>query len=304
MADSEQPSAAGVAAPTSNNLGELLRKARVAQGITVEQIATELRIEAPHLAALEDNKFERIGIPVFVKGYLRQYGQRLGVDTRELLALYAKQANIEEVQIQPSPTIHLRDERQITVWVVALIVLAAIVAALAIWWTSGAPFDFSFSTAAVTPAAAPAPVPAPAPAPAATPRPQAAAAPVAAPVEVSASAAVEPAGVPIAVEAVAAVPAEQPNEPPAALAAPALRPLELVFAEESWAEVTDARGERLFYGLGAARQRAAMRGEPPFAVVIGNAGVVSLVVDGYPYPIPTEGRQGNRARFSVEIAEE
>lgn len=298
MADSLQPSAAPAAAPTSNSLGELLRKARVAQGLTVEQIATELRIEAQHLAALEDDKLERIGIPVFVKGYLRQYGQRLGVDTRELLALYAKQTKIEEVQIQPSPTIHLRDERQITVWVVALLILAVIVAALAVWWTSGAPFDFSFSTGAVTPAAAPA---AAVSAPAAAPR-----APAPAPV-VAAPAAAEPAAVPIAVETVAVAPGEQQSDLPpvvAALGAAATLPLELVFDEESWAEITDARGERLFYGLGAAQQRTAMRGEPPFAVVIGNAGVVRLAVDGDPYPIPTEGREGNLARFSVDIAEE
>lgn len=302
MADSEQASAAPAAAPTSNTLGELLRKARVAQGLTVEQIATELRIEAQHLAALEDNKLERIGIPVFVKGYLRQYGQRLGVDTRELLALYAKQATIEEVQIQPSPTIHLRDERQITVWVVALIMLAVIVAALAVWWTSGAPFDFSFSTAAVTPAAAPAAAVSPPPA---APRAPAPAPVVAAPTD--AAAAAEPAVVPIAVEAVAVAPAEQPNEPRPAAAAPgasATLALELVFDQESWAEVTDARGERLYYGLGAAQQRTAMRGEAPFAVVIGNAGVVRLAVDGDPYPIPTEGREGSLARFSVDIAEE
>jgi cytoskeleton protein RodZ len=302
MADSEQSSAAPAAAPTSKNLGELLRSARVAHGLTVEQIATELRIEAPHLAALEDNQFERIGIPVFVKGYLRQYGQRLGVDSRELLALYAKQARLEEVRIQPSPTIHLRDERQITVWVVALIVIAAIVAALAMWWTSGAPFDFSFSTAAVTPAAAPAVAVA---GPAAASRQPAAAAVVAAPVEANVAAA-EPAVVPIAVEAVAAVPAGEASEPavPAAFSAPATLPLELVFDQDSWAEITDARGERLYNGPGKAQQRTAMRGEPPFAVAIGNAGVVRLVVDGYPYPIPTEGRQGDIARFSVEISEE
>jgi cytoskeleton protein RodZ len=295
MADSEQASAAPAAAPASKNLGELLRNARVAHGLTVEQIATELRIEPAHLAALEDNKLERIGIPVFVKGYLRQYGQRLGVDTRELLALYVKQARLEEVQIQPSPTIHLRDERQITVWVVALIVLAVVVAALAMWWTSGAPFDFSFSTAAVTPAAAPAAAVA---APAAAPRQPAAAQ--------GSTAAAEPAVVPIAVETVAAVAAGEASEPPvaAALGAPETRALELFFDQESWAEITDARGERLYYGLGKAEQRTAMRGEPPFAVVIGDADVVRLVVDGYAYPIPTEGRQGDLARFSVDISEE
>ena len=47
-----------------------------------------------------------------------------------------------------------------------------------------------------------------------------------------------------------------------------------------------------------------VRGEPPFAVVLGNADAVRLTVDGEPYAIPTTGREGSLARFSVDIAEE
>ena len=59
-------------------------------------------------------------MPVFVKGYLKQYGTRLGLDVRDLLALYYKQTTLADVQIQPSRTIKLRDERQITSWILAL----------------------------------------------------------------------------------------------------------------------------------------------------------------------------------------
>jgi hypothetical protein len=38
--------------------------------------------------------------------------------------------------------------------------------------------------------------------------------------------------------------------------------------------------------------------------VIGDATVVRLTVDGEPYEIPRAGRQGNLARFTVNIAEE
>jgi cytoskeleton protein RodZ len=310
MADSDQPSAAPAAASAATNLGELLRSARLAQGLTPEQLATELRIEAQHLTALEENKFERIGIPVFVKGYLRQYGQRLGLDVGRLHALYAKQAKLEEVQIQPSPTIHLRDERQITVWIVAAIVLAAIIGALAMWWTSGGSFDFISTAVTPTPSASSA---APAPAPAGvTSSPAPVAIPVAAPAPIAVP---DPAATP-AVEAPSAptetvAPSEgeadaNADTVPAIVAAvtgPPTLPLELVFAEESWAEVTDARGQRLFYGLGAANQRAPVRGEPPFAVVLGNATAVQLFVDGDPFVVPTEGRQGNLARFTVDAEE-
>ena len=81
-------------------------------------------------------------------------------------------------------------------------------------------------------------------------------------------------------------------------------PLEFSFERESWAEVTDARGERLAFGLNAAGRRLTVRGEPPFAVVLGDADAVRLTVDGEPYSIPTTGREGSLARFSVDIAEE
>jgi cytoskeleton protein RodZ len=309
MADSEPPSSAPAGEQASQNLGQILRSARIAQDLSIEQLATELRIEAPQLTALEENRFEKIGVPVFVKGYLRQYGQRLGVDYRDLLALYYKQTKLEDVRVQPSPTIRLRDERQITVWVVAGVVLAVIVAGLAVWWVRGGRIDFASTTASVTSAVSPAAAPAvaPVPVPQAAPR----AAPVAEPV-------VAPAAELPTADVVTDVAQAPPADALAAEVAPATVtatvtstataaitiPLEVTFDEESWAEVTDARGERLFYGLGAAGQRATLRGEPPFAIVLGNAGAVRLLVDGETYAIPTPGRQGSTVRFSVDIAEE
>jgi cytoskeleton protein RodZ len=78
--------------------------------------------------------------------------------------------------------------------------------------------------------------------------------------------------------------------------------LEFSFEQESWAEVTDARGERLLFGLNAAGRTLRVRGEAPFAVVLGNANVVRLTVDGEPYEIPLTGRQGDLVRFAVEIS--
>ena len=307
MADSEQPSGAPVGAQASPRLGQILRDARVAQDLTIEQLSAELRIEAPQLAALEENRFEKIGVPVFVKGYLRQYGQRLGVDYQVLLALYHKQTKLEEVQIQPSPTIRLRDERQITVWIVATVVLAVIIVGLGVWWARGGRIDIASTAASVVAAVSPAAAvstPAPATAsPAATAPPAAAqSAPSPAPIEPPQAAPAVTDAAPALLTSAPVAPGDPPRNDVAAAAMTI--PLELTFVQESWAEVTDARGERLFYGLGAARRQARMRGEPPFAIVIGNANVVQLLVDGEAYPIPTEGREGNLARFSVDIAEE
>jgi cytoskeleton protein RodZ len=310
MADSDQASSPTEpppppVPPPPATLGELLRTSRLSQDLTIEQLSTELRIEAKQLTALEDNRFERIGVPVFVKGYLKQYGLRLGLDVNDLLALYTKQTTLADVEIQPSRTIKLHDERQITSWVVAVVVLLAVVAGLGYWWWSGGSFGAVLSTP-VTPAEQPAAAPAgaerttpPAAAPVATPR-ELPAVDVPAPrLEQPAAPEPQPAAIPAVAAAQPAAAADNTQAVPAVSV-----PLQFSFDSESWAEVTDARGERLLFGLNAAGRVVTVSGEPPFAIVLGNADSVRLTVDGEPYEIPRTGRQGNLARFAVDIAEE
>jgi cytoskeleton protein RodZ len=352
--DNRQPAAAAGAPPEKRSVGETLKDARNAQDLTLEQVATELRIELPQLEALEADRFERIGVPVFVKGYLRQYALRLGLDPRALLACYSEQTKLKEVLVQPSKTIKLRDERQITVWVIAALAILVVIVGLAAWWvgTGGPPVASGPSVgpntsgdakpASVAPAAAPEPAsvpasgssapaaePAPSPSPstpAATPAPSGAGAPaptpsggagtastttlaVATPPPSPRASAERPAP---ASSPPAAAPNEKAASPPAAAAAAdstsddapgasLIVPLDLTFDQESWAEVTDAKGERLYYGLGTAGKHAQMRGEPPFAVVLGNATGVKIVVDGEDFAIPAKGKPGEYARFSVNV---
>jgi cytoskeleton protein RodZ len=316
MADSEQPAAAA-AAPVYTNVGQLLREARVGKDLTVDQLAAELRIEARQLAALEDNRFEQIGPTVFIKGYIRQYAQRLGLDQTTVMDIYARQTNIADVLVKPTRPIKLRDERQITVWVVGALVLLLIVVGLAVWWWNGGAFEFgSVLRRAQTPA------PRVEPARAATAELVAAqpAAPEPAPV------AQEPPS-PQTVSDTATPPADTRSAPAPVTAAPspalAATPvstigatgggvsrgatpisLDVTFDAESWAEITDARGQRLFFELGTVGRHVVMRGEPPISVTFGNGDAVRMLVDGERYTIPTQGRQGKLVRFSIASDEE
>lgn len=302
MADNEQtievpPSSPVAAAAPAATVGETLRAARIARDLTVEQLATELRIEARQLTAIEENRFEQIGVPVFVKGYIRQFGQRCGVDVADLLALYYQQGKVADVEVQPNRTIKLRDERQASSWIVAALVLATIIVGFAAWWWSGDAFELPTDEAVSAPVAAPAAVGVPGASVAPTPSvSQAPAAALAATPTVPAVVDAAP------TSAAPAVPAT--NDAPERATTAVTIPLEFTFAAESWAEVSDARGERLLFGLNASGRQVTVRGEPPFAILLGNADSVQLRVDGENYVIPTTGRQGNLARFSVDIAEE
>jgi cytoskeleton protein RodZ len=351
--DNRQPAPVPPSTPEKRSVGETLKAARSAQSLTLEQIATELRIELPQLEALEGDHFERIGVPVFVKGYLRQYGTRLGLDPRDLLAQYYQQNSLKEVLVQPSKTIKLHDERQITFWVIAALAILVVIVGLAAWWV-GAGGSGIASVPSTAPTGGDAkPVPA-APTPRApepvTPQPTGGSAggSAAPPVEAAPSSAPSPPAATPAPSGGAAVPSgtttlavatpppsgrgsadrARPTSPlpsatPAAAAPTAVPPaaassaaetksddgggrslvvpLELTFDQESWAEVTDARGERIYYGLGTAGKHAQMRGEPPFAVVLGNAAGVKIVVDGEDFAVPAKGKPGEYARFSVNV---
>ncbi|HZF30540.1 MAG TPA: RodZ domain-containing protein [Gammaproteobacteria bacterium] len=312
------PEARNTVGPEARNtVGQLLTEARVAQDLSVEQIAAELRIEARQLVALEQDRFDRIGVPVFVKGYIKQYGARLGLDTSDLLAAYYKQGKLEDIDIRPMRAIKLHDEQRIRGWVVALIVVLALVGAFAVWWLNGASWSGLVPPAQPVERSEPAAGPA-AGMPAPTPRASDAAAGAAQRVDVEASPPVpEPSpAAPVAQPKAApapggtVTPSAAAAEPPAdARAAAPLRPLEfavdvdVTFEQDSWAEITDARGERLFYGLGSAGRRATLRGEPPLAVVLGNVDGVRISVEGADYEIPRP-KQGNYARFTLQVDEE
>jgi cytoskeleton protein RodZ len=67
-------------------LGERFRAAREARGLTLSEVSERLHIRAVYLAAIEDEHWETIGAPVYVRGFLRSYARFLGIDPEEAVA--------------------------------------------------------------------------------------------------------------------------------------------------------------------------------------------------------------------------
>jgi cytoskeleton protein RodZ len=74
----------------------------------------------------------------------------------------------------------------------------------------------------------------------------------------------------------------------------------LSFTGDSWVEVRDAAGARLYYELGQAGSRRTLRGMPPFQIVLGHYPGVSIEMDGQARAIPIEAVRGNTARFTLD----
>lgn len=67
------------------SIGMTLRSARIQRGLSIEQVAQDTRISARFLEALEDEAFQELPAPVYVRGFLRSYGNYLRLDPLPLL---------------------------------------------------------------------------------------------------------------------------------------------------------------------------------------------------------------------------
>jgi cytoskeletal protein RodZ len=72
----------------SEALGERFRAAREARGMSVSDVAEQIRIRSLYLAAIEDENWNMIGAPVYVRGFLRTYARFLGLDPEEAVAAF------------------------------------------------------------------------------------------------------------------------------------------------------------------------------------------------------------------------
>ncbi|MBL6077747.1 helix-turn-helix domain-containing protein [Belnapia sp. T18] len=66
-------------------LGEELRDARFALGLSVDDIAASLRIRRPYLVALEEGRVRDLPAPAYAVGFVRTYARALGLDEDEVV---------------------------------------------------------------------------------------------------------------------------------------------------------------------------------------------------------------------------
>ena len=279
--------------PAPRSIGERLRAGRERAGLSVAAAAEKLHLDLKVIEALEADRFAELGASVYVRGHLRRYGDFVGEPGLELVNAYSARAEARPPppDLTQIPQAERRsDPRRLVTPLVGL--GCALVLALAIWWVLAGTKSGSIITAAT-----------PQPAPAAA----AAAAPTHAPPVQPASAGNTDAHPGAAAPAATPVPAVNTNAADAARreastesAAPARETrLRLELSNESWVEVYDARGERLFYDVAGAGSVQSIAGRPPLRVVLGNAAAVTVQVDGQSRDIPAGALDGEGARFVV-----
>jgi cytoskeleton protein RodZ len=276
--------------PTGPLAGQRLAIARRENDISIAEIAKELHLDEAKVQALEENLFDVLGAPVFAKGHLRKYAELVGVPTDDVLADYYKlnrSAGAPPVvgpkRLKPPVDISLGP------WIAGAVLIALLAGAI-YWWLNREPASEISTTpgtlepfvsdradeeldSAVESSSSHAPAGETGPA-------EVNAAAVAAEIKSQ----VEPAG----------------DQGPVAAAGENQLQIAMTFSGDCWTEVTDANGERLFFGLGQAGQTVTRNGTPPLRALFGNANNVSVVVNGVEFPIANRAGRGNTARVTID----
>lgn len=269
---------------TADGCGQRLRQAREAAGLTLDDVAQRLRMPAQVVRSLEEEQWQRLGAPVFVRGQLRSYARLVGVDVGQVL---------EQAQVGPivPPTLvshtHTPRARRIAESVGRRLLYVGITAALAVpvWFATRShlapdgPSTASLDVVPATVAVAP-------------PRSDAGAGDAPA-VSSPASAPARPTAQPY-VASLTPVPrsvaASEPAAPKGALG--------LQFSGDSWVEITAPDGSTVEKALIPAGQSRTFTPGQVGRVVLGNAAQVQVqqngaIIDLGPY------RRANVARFTV-----
>jgi cytoskeleton protein RodZ len=274
------------AAPQARSIGERLRAGRERAGLSSAAAAEKLHLDNKVIESLEADRFAELGASVYVRGHLRRYGDFVGEPGLELVEIYDKSRAVRP----PAPDLtqipqaeRRSDPRRLKTPLLGL--GSAAVLALAIWWIlSGSgpgeeqvaadPAKSEVSSNEVTAVPDVSELAGP-PGPAAN---------VAQPT---------PAPTPVPTPAPAREEAAKP-EPPARLTR-----VRLQLASESWIEIYDSRGEKLFYDIASAGSVQSVEGRAPLRVELGSSAGVIVEVDGQSREIPSAALDGEGARFVV-----
>ncbi len=269
----------------SESIGSILSSARATKGVSLAEAAAQLHCDEVLLRALESDRFEELGAPVFVQGHLRRYADYLGAPTDQLMSAWAllraeklAEPDLARIPRAPVPAVDPKVWTRRAMVAGTTVIIAAAAWLILRWGSASAP------ATAVAPASAPATTIAPAavtteasalvsePAPALAPAPESAmdAVPVASPVS-----APEVAPMPVA------------PAPITSVAATGSAVLRLVPRQSSWVEVYDASNRRRYYGNASAGTPVSLRGDAPFSVVLGRADAVAIELNGQPITLPS-----------------
>lgn len=276
-------------------IGPRLKAERERRGLSSQKAVDELRLDGWVIDALEAENYERIGPSVYAKGHLKRYATFLGLPVAEIMAGYESRAQAPQPPASQPANVRLRTDvpaasklrwPQIVGSVAVLLLVLGV-----LWWKPWHPRV----TAPVTSeslAANPGAASTGGATDSAVAEATAAASPTTSP-SLAASPSITP-GAASGVPTTQATPAEFD-----ATAGTGRARLRLSFSADSWVDVHDAAGRRVFAGNGRANSVRTISGIAPMRVYLGFASGVQLEINNRAVAIGPQFVAGDVARFEA-----
>jgi cytoskeleton protein RodZ len=257
------------------SLGRYFQECRMQRGMSIEEVSARTRICLQTLQALERDDYPSLPVEVTVKGFVRAYARCLGLDEHDVLERYQRiAADYFRIAQQVDPISRVERtaapepvwKRHLTLAGLTIAVLAVVVSGVVALMSSAPPDE---PNAISAPGRVAPPVPPDPPAPARIPEP---------------------------IQTIASVPAIPP--PPKPQVSPPARPaasgaaqeLSIAASEPSWLQVTIDGGQPKEAILQPG-ERITWAAEREFRLTVGNAGGVSVALNGEPVgPLGPSGR--------------
>jgi cytoskeleton protein RodZ len=267
-----------------DGVGEELARARTALGLSLGDVARQLKFATRQIEALEQGRYEELPTGTFARGMVRAYARLLKLDAEPLVGRIAARVAVPDnaaavaTARRPIPITDSYRRSNLIYAALSLAILGVIAGVVFEWQRERAGASrLTFVPAAQAPTDA-------APAPAAEPQ------------RTTVASAVTQQNMAL----------QAPAEPAAAAAAAAAPPPEadahrivLKFERESWVEIRGANGKTLFSKLNPGGSEQTVEGKPPFALIVGNAQYVRLTYDDRPIDLAPHVKV-EVARFTLE----
>jgi hypothetical protein len=127
------------------DIGSSLREARTRQGLDFPELEQITKIRPKYLRALEDERFDILPAPTYVRGFLRSYAEALGLDGQPFVDEYNSRFAVggeEDAPIRTRRVPQPRRDRSVSesrIVVLALLGIAVVTALFIAAWRFGGP---------------------------------------------------------------------------------------------------------------------------------------------------------------------
>jgi len=253
--------------------GQLLQRERERRSISRLRAAEDLHLDTRVVEAIEADRFDQLGAPVYARGHLKKYALLLGLSPEFVLQRYEALTDHRPEVPMPVPASvtsgAVVDLEQRSTFKGPLLVSVTLIVLALGWWI----FDEVTSRPNAPIEQVPSLVPAE-----------------------------DAPTITVGVEG----PATQAPRPSAS--APVVRPnagaavgsiqVKLQYSEASWTEIYDANDNKLMFNLGEIGRVRTVTGTPPLRVTLGNASAVTVQINERPVVVPRRAGRDS-AKFSI-----